>query len=260
MAFPQVADTNTSIETGNETSHTVSLPANISEGDLLLIFFATDGDNTISNWDGFTELASESNSGWAFLAIAYKKATGAEGASITVVTTSAEESAHAAYRIEGAEDPGIQAPNVSAKAEGASDSPNPNSVTPVGGAKDYLWIAAEGHDEDKGPISYPTNYNDNQITAESSVSYGCTISVGSRENNAVSDDPDAFLIDGTDQWVAFTVAVHPAAGAPPEGTNLQLQIGGAWVAVDGMQIQIGGAWKAVDGVQVQIGGAWKKVF
>lgn len=48
--------------------------------------------------------------------------------------------------------------------------------------------------------------------------------------------------------------------AAPEGTNVQIQIGGAWKEIAAMQIQIGGAWKEVAGAQLQISGDWKTIF
>lgn len=57
MAFPQVANSNVGT-TAADTTHVITLPANIVAGNLLMVFFATDGDNTITNWGGFTELFS----------------------------------------------------------------------------------------------------------------------------------------------------------------------------------------------------------
>jgi hypothetical protein len=135
MAFPSIDNTNTSTSAAG-TSHTVSLPANISSGDLLLVFFATDGDNTVTDWDGFTELVSESNGTAAFFAIAYKYATGSEGASITVTTSVSEPGSHASYRITG-HDSG-QIPEASTVVEASSDVPDPGSLTPQKQNRFYL--------------------------------------------------------------------------------------------------------------------------
>ena len=78
MAFPQVAATNVSHEPGNETTHTVTLPAGVSTGDLLLVFFATDGDISFSNLNGFTELGSQDNGTACSLSVLYKYAAGGE--------------------------------------------------------------------------------------------------------------------------------------------------------------------------------------
>jgi hypothetical protein len=77
MAFPQIvtADTATGTTAAGAT-HAITMPANISAGDLLMIFFSTDGDNTVTDWDGFTELFSVSNGTAACLHIGYKIAVG----------------------------------------------------------------------------------------------------------------------------------------------------------------------------------------
>jgi hypothetical protein len=84
MAFPVVADTNTS----RTDSATVSLPPSISVGNLLLVFFATDGDNTITNWGGFTGIFSLSEGTAASLHVGYKIAVGSD--TLTITTSSSD--------------------------------------------------------------------------------------------------------------------------------------------------------------------------
>ncbi|GAF88570.1 unnamed protein product, partial [marine sediment metagenome] len=68
MAFPviQTADTSQA-STAAGATHAITLPDNIIAGQLLLIFFATDGDNTVTDWDGFNEIYSGSNGSAASL-------------------------------------------------------------------------------------------------------------------------------------------------------------------------------------------------
>lgn len=255
MAFPQVVDTNTSIVTPSGTSHTVDLPANISAGDLLLVFFSTDGDNTISDWDGFTELFNLSNGTFASLSVGYKKATGGEGGTITITTTSSEHSAHVSYRITGHADPDSQAPEASTGAVDGSANPNPDSLTPTGGAKDYLWIAVEGNDDGTDTvISYPTGYDDNQFTiGTANSSFGCAIGIGSKEENDTSDDPGTFTIP-PEQWVACTVAVHPAGEEPPPPSGTD-----QWVNIDDTLRQISTAWVNKDDTWHKMSEMWTNI-
>jgi hypothetical protein len=91
--FPAVQTTNTSGESANVTSHTVNLPANISAGDLLIVFFSCDGDSTVT-WptaDGWASIFHQTNS--VTLDIGYKIADGTEGATITVTTGQLEQRA-----------------------------------------------------------------------------------------------------------------------------------------------------------------------
>jgi len=203
--FPAVQDTNTSGESSDVTSHTVNLPANISAGDLLIVFFSCDANETVT-WptgDGWASIFHQTNANT--LDIGYKIADGTEGATITVTTGSAEQSAHISYRITG--NHRYLAPEVSTGATGNSTSPNPDSLTPTGGAKDYLWIAVEGNADGDVASAYPSNYTNGQTNAVGTTA-GANIAVARRELNASSEDPVAFTIP-LNKWVACTVAVHP---------------------------------------------------
>lgn len=64
------------------------------------------------------------------------------------------------------------------------------------------------------------------------------------------------------EYILAIYAVYEE-GEAPEGTGMQLQIGGAWKLVPLMKLQIGGAWKAVEGAQLVIddgGKTWKTIF
>jgi hypothetical protein len=207
--FPAVQDTNTSGESSDVTSHTVNLPANISAGDLLIVFFSCDANETVT-WpigDGWASIFHQTNANT--LDIGYKIADGTEGATITVTTGSAEQSAHISYRITG--NHRYAAPEVSTGATGNSTSPNPDSLTPTGGAKDYLWIAVEGNDAGEAASAYPSNYTNGQTNAVGTTG-GANIAVARRELNASSEDPAAFTIP-LKKWIACTVAVHPRIAA-----------------------------------------------
>jgi hypothetical protein len=219
MAFPVVAASITSKEDSNTTSHTVSLPSGISVGNLLLVFFATDGDNTITNWGGFTEIFSVSNGTASSLHVGYKIAVGSD--TLTVTTSSSEESSHVAYRITGHHT--SQMPEASSGNTGNSDSPDPDELTPTGGAKDYLWIAAEGNDHLDTTSAWPTNftlYNKEESNANAG---GCNVGVGGYELNASVLNPGTFTLDAGEQWVACTVAVHPVSAAFIKARPVQMR-------------------------------------
>jgi len=210
MTFPVVAATNHSVTASASTSHTVNLPADIVAGNLLLIFFSCNSTPTVTFPEGWTEIFEEASSTYNTLAIAWRKADGEEGASITVETSIAQQAAHISFRITGAADPTTRAPEVSAEAEGTGTAPDPASLTPTSGAKDYLWIAVEGNDDDDAITGYPTSYDDNQETYVSASGAGtCGIAIATRDLNASSADPGAFTLAATEEWVAATVAVHP---------------------------------------------------
>jgi hypothetical protein len=212
MAYPQVADIATSSETGNVYTHTINYPANISAGDLLLCFFATDGDNTITDWDvtdDWTQMLSVSNGTAASLHIAWRKADGNEGSNFNVTTSESEQSAHIVFRITEAIDPLIQAPEVSSTV-GNSATPSPPLLTPTGSSKQYLWIAAEGNDDNDAATAYPWLVSPNNTSKISTTGSGtCHVAISTAEATVDALDPGSFTLGAGEQWVACTIAVYP---------------------------------------------------
>jgi len=215
MTFPTIAATATSQEPDDTLTHTVSLPAGIQSGDLLIVIFSEDAIPTITFPNEGTDwiVLKDLNSGATGnrIKICYRNADGGEGASITVTTGTVQQSAHCAYRITGHST--SQAPECSTGATGATANPDPDSLTPTGGAKDYLWIALHGNDRNRTTSAYPTNYDLSQITIISDGSGGAGAAMCGRNLNASPEDPGTFTISASDQWCAATVAVHPTSGA-----------------------------------------------
>lgn len=93
--FAEDATTNYSAD---QTSHVINLPASISAGDLLLLWFTCDGlsgtgISTPSGWtlEESTQVATNSDLGYLFS----KTATGSEGSTVTVTTTGTSQSSSA---------------------------------------------------------------------------------------------------------------------------------------------------------------------
>lgn len=212
MAFPVVAATNTSVESSADvTSHSVALPAGISSGDLLLAHFVADGDPTITWPAGWTRFFTLANAGDAKEEWAWREADGTEGSSITVTTDVSEKSAHAAYRITGHEVPGTQAPEASTGAQGSDNNPDPDSISPTGGAKDYLFIASCGQDGGADVNGAPANYS-NLLNSNTGAGGGCQAGSAERQLNASTENPGPFTTATGDGWTAVTVVVHPGSG------------------------------------------------
>lgn len=224
MAFPVVQSTATSVSASSLTTHTITVPSGVVSGDLLIAFIAlenvTSPANQFSAWsDSFIEILDKTTGGssGASIGVAYKFSDGTEGANITVDSVDSERAAHAMYRID-TQSPVI-APEITAGASGNSTSPDPDSLTPAGGAKDYLWMVLCGFERDDSTITaFPTNYGSNQVT--SSVFSGGTLGIATRNLNASTEDPGAFTISGAEEWQAFTLAVHPLPSTGPQGARL----------------------------------------
>jgi hypothetical protein len=213
-SYPIIRSKTHSSESSNTQFHDVRLPSTIEAGDTLIVAFVCDGDvwvtweNEGTDWHVIYE-EDAGNSG-PTLSIAWKNAVGNEdGTTITVTTGSSEESVHLSYAIQNADDPAVSPPEASVEASGHSSSPNPGSLSPSGGSKNYLWFAFYGCDDDDMASSYPSTYVDNRETFESSSGSGtCAIGAASRNYDSNYDNPGSFRIS-SEQWEAVTVAVYP---------------------------------------------------
>ena len=219
-AFPAVPNENGSTSSG--TSHTVNLPANIVNGNLLVAFFAVNGQPTVTFPAGWTKVYEDfhtvGGAGSVTTSCYFRRADGTEGASITVTTDSSQRAAHTTYRITGhhtTTDP--EAPTAAGDIpEGDSTIPDPPSFSPSWGAEDTLWFVVEvslSSGTDAAVSAYPTSYTDGRNDIRNN---GPSQGTARRELNASSDNPGTFTIGASHKWVANTVAVRPAgvAGAP----------------------------------------------
>ena len=218
MTFPTVETTANSNEPSDVTTHTVSLPSGITSGDLLICFFGLEepDSNTITMPAGWNSIARGEYTGGADAGVEafWKDATGSEGSSMSVDTSLSNRSAHVVYRISGAEDPSTQAPEGQGDGNANSQS-DPPSVTPTGGAKDYLWIVATGRTHDgTSTLTAPTNYGNIVEYASGAGSAHVLCCTARRELNASSEDPGTFGNGNVlAEWGAVTVAVHPGGAA-----------------------------------------------
>jgi hypothetical protein len=221
VAFPSVAGTAATNGTTATAAPVVSLPSGIVAGDLLLVLFRCSSAGAIGWPAGWTELFDDASDASANqTALAYRRADGTEGATVTLSCTSSKFAA-VAFRVTGAEDPAVQPPQFAALTTGTSTAPNPGALTPTGGAKDYLWLALGGWEGEQTspPATFPANYTLGQVGANSGTAGVVTTNVrvagAGRQLNAASEDPGAWTISVSDDWTATTVAVHPAPPPPP---------------------------------------------
>lgn len=211
----------------NETSHIVDMPATVNAGDLLIILFATDGDNTIASWDagavtGWVELDNVSNGTQVSFSIAYLKADGTEdGSTATVTTTSGERSAHVTSAWGNTADPDTLPPEVDTAATGTDEFPDcPNTSPSWGASGTNFWIACAGADQ-------PTNITTwaeagNQRHQFSAGSNGCTAMMSTIELDVASYNPATpyELTEGAEQWITQTICIPSSDATPPEVTDV----------------------------------------
>ena len=206
-AFPTVATTNGGNNAVNGLNHTVNLPAGVVAGDLLLVFFGTDGTPAIAFPGGWTNLFQKDTFGapdarggaW------YKVASASEDDPFTVTTDAAEMTAYTIYRITGYS----EVPENGVATNGNSANPDPPNLVPSWGARNTLWFAMELNDDNVTVNAYPANYG-NGLNNVAANAEGVAIGSARRELNAVSDDPGVFTLSAGQQWMSNTIAICPA--------------------------------------------------
>ena len=215
MAFPVVQTTNESATTTAGTSHIVNLPTGITAGELLVVLMAIGSTaatvNVLAGWSEVLD-ASQAND----LKVLVRQADGSEGATVTFTTSAATRDASISYRISGALPLAIRAPEISAVATGSSTTPNPGTVTPTGGTKDYLWLAAftrdgEALDDDAWCSAAPAGYTNllRKACGTAGTNLGGLIASAQLGSAVSTQDPGTFTAS-TGAWRAYTIAVHSA--------------------------------------------------
>jgi len=226
MAFPTDAarlNTNgTSAATNKVCSLIGSGGGNPVSGDLLVLILrsaAADTHTTPTNWTQLV-LNNADDASLDVTSVWYKVADGAEGATVTVTCTTSLKFTAICWAITGHDS--ATAPVISAAATSTNNAPDPPSLTPAGGAKDFLWLWIGGWEGEQTspPTGNPTNYS-NPIGADSgtagATSTNCRCAGASRQLNAASENPPSWLISVSEDWTAWTLAIYPATIQPTRG-------------------------------------------
>lgn len=232
MAAPTVAATT---EYALTTAGTTSTPTfTQTTGDLVVIFLATAQSTTTTWGDSFTNLSAASGN----LHVGYKVLDGSEGGNVAI-TTSSTKSAAIAYNITSGTY--TSPPEISTVASGTSATPDPPSITPAGGAFDYLFLAAaetagESLDDDtffntapSSPDAF-TNLVQKTSGTGGAVSSNTTLGCARYASTAYSSiDPGTFGDDTSRLWHSYTVAVPPTGYTLPEADGFPY-VGGGYYA------------------------------
>jgi hypothetical protein len=219
MAFPAIVGSpvETSIVTAAATG-SINLPTG-TPGNLFVMLIRVTATVTITV-TGFTELmTSNADASDDTTSIFIRAVDGTEGATVAADFSGVlVKVAAIVWEISGASDPATQAPQLSAISTGpTATEPDSLAVTPTGGAKDYLFgtfYTMEG--EQTAIVLYPTNYTLGRAFQGTGISgaigLNCTVGGAWRQLNSASDNPGVWDISGTTQnWSAWTIAVHPVA-------------------------------------------------
>jgi hypothetical protein len=187
--------------------------------DLAFVYCRTGGGSAFNTPSGWTALLANDASDATDDVTSIFYHYGVGSASITVDLTGTAKGAAIGWTITGAVDPAIQAPEIHLPiSDGifttAANAANPPSITPTGGAKDYLFLALAGLDGESQTFTHGTHIN--VVNADSgtggAVATNCRIAGGSRQLTTISYDAAAFThATAATGGTAFIIAIHPAA-------------------------------------------------
>lgn len=220
MASPTVDGSNSGNNQSAATSQTANLPASgMGAGKLAIILVShsdtTSGQVTITGWTRFFEALNTAGS-IACLTGFYRWLDGSEGSSVSVAFASSSRIAYASYVFGGAQNPATQAPEATTGTTNNTATPDPPAITPTGGSKDYLFLAAFASSHGRITSALPAGYG---TSVGSGPNNGTTtnkgIGSGSKAVTASSENPGTFTTTGTgvEETGYATIAVHPGPAA-----------------------------------------------
>jgi len=209
--FPLVKFSATSAESSNTTSHTLTLPATVAAGDLLLAIFCCDGAPSIT-WDNtthgtWTELFESSQGTECTMNVWYKSAAGTEDAGTLAITTGASEKSQMYSAAIGNWD-GTAAPAYGT-ATGTSANPDGPSLNPSGwdAQTNTLWITTYVEDNNADWSAYPAGWSLYRTKLDASDTAHVGFGLAAAHEATDSKDPGTFTTTLSDGWLNATIAI-----------------------------------------------------
>jgi hypothetical protein len=219
MSFPTPEQAVESSTNTAGTSHTITAPTWTPDQLYLLILDKGSTAATITQSSGptVTELLDENSANGLY--IAYRWIAAGDSGNIVLTTSASTRTASIGYRISGAENPAKQPPEIGTTGSGSSATPDPPTLTPTGGTRDYLWIAfygaaGEEADDDTWSDTPPTGFTPSpprqKACGTAGTNLGGMIAAAERQLAASTLDPGTFAKDTSAAWRSQTIAIHPA--------------------------------------------------
>lgn len=209
MAAPSVTARAGSQEAGPVTSHTVSLPATLNNGEYIVIMFACIGGagQTVTWPAGWTGLAQGGlgGGGGVYLASAYREVTGTEGSTITVTTGTSVESVHRAIVSP------CDTPLAGTIDTANDDSPTWNSLSVTSGDYRSLAMLSIGGAESPtgAPSGYGEEYSDDTGSGDLVVGYFWELA----QTSVTSLAPSGVTLTAGERWATLVVGLPEASGS-----------------------------------------------
>jgi hypothetical protein len=203
--YPYITSRSYNRQISNTISHAITMPDGIEAGDLLIIVFTSDGDDSAnySIGEDWNNLVVAQNGTTVSGGIFYKIAEGSDTA--TISTDGSERSSHVVISMKYADIP------TATSANGSSENADPPSHDAGASAK-YLWLVTGGWDGSAisgigiGPSAPPSGYGDFVLQTSASLNDGVMTAVANRNAEIQTENPGTWT-SIAEQWVAFTIAV-----------------------------------------------------
>ena len=206
-------------DTAFSTSHSITLPSVIDDGDLLLVTFSygLNDTNVSATEAGWTEVLAPVDSTNVVTAMQYlKRADGTETTFDITLSASSLGRAHVHRFPKGTwyDDGTIaNAYSISGTTLATGTAANPPSHA-SGTSRQWVWIAFAAYEEDGTISGYPTSYDAGQTETRTGAG-GTTATVlasAYRENTTATEDPSFFTYSLSQEHVAWSIAIRPNAG------------------------------------------------
>lgn len=207
MAAP-VLQAATGGSTSATTSHSMSLPASITAGEMLLLIIQGSDDTvtwtTPTGWDG--QILNNSTGGFHRTVAFYKlSASGSEGATVSVTSSGNTDSAYTSYRVSGHDT--STAPEANSSSTSETATPNPPSLTPAWGSAATLWIAGCTISGSQTLDSYSSGYSGGRKDGTGTR----FVASAYLQSTVSSEDPGTLSFSGGAPAVRpFTIGIKPA--------------------------------------------------
>jgi len=203
-------------------------------GNLVVIVIETAVSVTLQPDGAYSQLEPTNPNELARFFILYRQLTGIEGGQILISAydaigdTIVTKACWVSYNITGHINPATTPPEKGTLTTATSNAPLSPALTPAGGSKDYLFLAAFGQngeeaDDDTWQNNTPTGTGGGSyapslgyqtttgITGAATVN--CQVCVASRAYTGTVETPTVWSTDQSLAWRAQTVAIYPAGVA-----------------------------------------------
>lgn len=198
----------------DQTTNKIAIPNDdLRIGDLLIAAQRQTAGGGSFTWPtGWTELAdSTADASVDAMTIAYRVVSFDANESYVVIptySTTLDRSVGVCWQFRNA-----GTPQIGSIVSQTTSTPNPPSLTPSGGANNYLWFAFTSHEGAHTITAFPTSYDLYQGSIVGTSPAGgnacASIAWAFRELNASVEDPGTFSYSASEDNMSTTIAIPP---------------------------------------------------